>query len=145
LDPYRLPTDVTPIRYELELAPDLDASTFAGTVAITCNVHAPVEEVVLNALELEIDEAYVLDAGGDRLDADVRLDPEAERAFLHLRGATLQTGLATVHLRFRGILNDKLHGFYRSTFTDAEGNQRTIATTQMEATYARMAFPCWDE
>ena len=57
LDPYRLPTDVTPIRYELELAPDLEAATFAGTVGISCNVHAEVTEVVLNALELEIDEA----------------------------------------------------------------------------------------
>ena len=101
--------------------------------------------MVLNALELEIDEAYVLDASGDRLDATVRLDAESERAFLELGGATLQTGLATVHLRFRGILNDKLRGFYRSTFTDEQGDERTIATTQMEATFARMAFPCWDE
>ena len=145
LDPYRLPTDVTPIRYELELAPDLEAATFAGSVGITCNVRAEVSEVVLNALELEIDEAFVLDASGSRLDAAVRLDAESERAFLDLGDATLQTGLATVHLRFRGILNDKLHGFYRSTFTDGDGNERTIATTQMEATFARMAFPCWDE
>ena len=39
LDPYRLPTDVTPRRYALELAPDLDAATFAGTVAIDVEVH----------------------------------------------------------------------------------------------------------
>ena len=141
LDPYRLPTDVTPVRYELELAPDLEAATFAGTVAIAVTVHRPVSEVVLNALELEIDEAYVLDASGERLDATVRLDAESERAFLALSGE-LRDGTATVHARFRGILNDKLHGFYRSTFTDGDGNERTIATTQMEATYARKAFPC---
>ena len=46
---------------------------------------------------------------------------------------------------FTGILNDKLRGFYRSTFTDHHGKQRTIATTQFEATDARRAFPCWDE
>jgi puromycin-sensitive aminopeptidase len=144
LDPYRLPTDVTPVRYELELTPDLDAASFAGSVAISVTVQAPVGEVVLNALELEIDEAWVLDASGERLDADVRLDADSERAFLALTGE-LRPGTASVHLRFRGILNDKLHGFYRSTFTDGEGVQRTIATTQMEATYARKAFPCWDE
>ena len=48
-------------------------------------------------------------------------------------------------IKFRGILNDKLHGFYRSQYTDAAGKTHTIATTQFEATDARRAFPCWDE
>ena len=54
-------------------------------------------------------------------------------------------GPATLHLAFTGILNDKLHGFYRSTFTDDDGVEHVIATTQFEATDARRAFPCWDE
>ena len=44
----------------------------------------------------------------------------AERATLHFP-SELPAGDATLHLRFRGILNDKLVGFYRSTFTDDEG------------------------
>src|SRR5690606_15747608 len=50
-----------------------------------------------------------------------------------------------MHARFTGILNDKLRGFYRSTFTDSSGEEQVIATTQFEATDARRAFPCWDE
>ena len=46
---------------------------------------------------------------------------------------------------FRGRLNDQLRGFYRSTYTDDDGVEHTIATTQFEATDARRAFPCWDE
>jgi puromycin-sensitive aminopeptidase len=57
----------------------------------------------------------------------------------------LPAGEAVVSLRFRGQLNDKLRGFYRSTFTDDDGVERVIATTQFEATDARRAFPCWDE
>jgi puromycin-sensitive aminopeptidase len=38
-----------------------------------------------------------------------------------------------------------LRGFYRSTFTDADGRERVIATTQMQSTDCRRAFPCWDE
>ena len=30
-------------------------------------------------------------------------------------------------LRFTGILNDRLHGFYRSTYKDAGGATRTLA------------------
>src|SRR5207237_1978428 len=41
--------------------------------------------------------------------------------------------------------NDKLRGFYRSTFTDDAGMQHVIGTTQFEAPHARRAFPCWDE
>ncbi len=50
-----------------------------------------------------------------------------------------------LHLEFTGELNDRLRGFYRSTFVDTDGVERTIATTQFESTNARRAFPCWDE
>ncbi len=50
-----------------------------------------------------------------------------------------------LHLRFTGILNDQLHGFYRSTFTADDGVEHVIAVTQFEPADARRAFPCWDE
>ena len=143
-NPYRLPHTVLPSHYALTLEPDLDAATFAGVEAVTVTVAEPTAEVVLNAAEIEIDEAAVELPDGSRLDATVELDTTTERATLRLPSA-LPTGEATVHLRFRGVLNDKLRGFYRSTFTDEAGVERVLATTQMEATDARRAFPCWDE
>src|SRR4051794_1404514 len=116
LDPYRLPTTVTPNRYVLELAPDLAAATFTGGVAIEVDIHEPVDEIVLNALELTIDEASV-EVGDRRMNVEVRLDEATERAFLTLP-ETLAPGPAVVHLTFAGVLNDKLKGFYRSTFKD---------------------------
>jgi puromycin-sensitive aminopeptidase len=142
-DPYRLPRQVLPRRYELTLTPDIPAATFAGEVDVDVVVHAATDEVVLNAIELEIDGAWVT-AGGERLDATVSLDDETERATLALP-RSLEPGDAVVSLRFRGVLNDKLRGFYRSRFTDEAGQERFIATTQFEATDARRAFPCWDE
>jgi puromycin-sensitive aminopeptidase len=99
--------------------------------------------VVLNAIELDIHQAWV-ETNGKRVAATVVLDDEAERATLTLAEA-LPPGDAVVSLRFRGRLNDRLRGFYRSTFTDDTGVERVIATTQFEATDARRAFPCWDE
>jgi puromycin-sensitive aminopeptidase len=112
-------------------------------VEVDVEVAVATREVVLNAIELRIDEAFVT-AGGVRHDARVDLDEESERATLHL-DVELPPGEALVSLRFRGQLNDKLRGFYRSTFTDDAGSERVIATTQFEATDARRAFPCWDE
>ena len=78
------------------------------------------------------------------LTATVTYEEDTERARLALSAAAAP-GDWTLSIGFDGILNDKLRGFYRSTFTDHEGVERTLATTQFEATDARRAFPCWDE
>ncbi len=142
-NPHRLPRTVLPRRYALTLAPDLASATFSGHVDIDVEVAEPTDQVVLNAVELEIDEAWVT-VGTARHEATVSLDEETERATLGL-AEPIPAGEAVVSLRFRGLLNDKLRGFYRSTFVDDEGVERVIATTQFEATDARRAFPCWDE
>jgi puromycin-sensitive aminopeptidase len=142
-NPHRLPRTTVPRRYELRLTPDLDAATFSGEVAVEVEVLEATDVVVLNALELRIDDAWVT-VGDRRLEATAALDAEAERATLSLP-EVVPVGPATVGIRFRGILNDKLRGFYRSTFTDEAGAERVIACTQFEATDARRAFPCWDE
>lgn len=139
-DPYRLPPTVVPRRYELRLEPDLETFTFAGTVKMDVEVLERADEIVLNAAELEI-------AGGDLNGvalAGIEYDDEHERAVLRL-GEPVSPGPARLSLAFTGTLNDQLRGFYRSTFTDDDGNQRVIATTQFESTNARRAFPCWDE
>jgi puromycin-sensitive aminopeptidase len=142
-NPHRLPRDVVPRRYDLTLEPDLAAATFSGRETIAVEVLESTSDVVLNAVEIEIDEA-VATVGGERLVASVALDEATERATLTF-DRPLPSGDVTLDLRFRGVLNDKLVGFYRSTFTDDAGATQVLATTQMEATDARRAFPCWDE
>ena len=142
---YRLPKTVLPERYELSLAPDLSAFTYTGEERVAVQVSEPVREILLNAHEdLEIHKAVLSNATGDRLTGTVTKVPEEERARISLSG-TAAPGAWTLELKFNGILNDKLAGFYRSTYTDADGTQQVIATTQMEAVDARRAFPCWDE
>ena len=144
INPYLLPDGAHPRRYELLLDPDLGAATFTGSVAVELELDGPTSSLVCNALDLTIDRAWATDPSGRRVDAaSIDLDPDAERATF-----TFETELSdttTLHIEFAGELNDRLRGFYRSTFTDATGVERTIATTQFEATDARRAFPCWDE
>lgn len=142
-DPNRLPTTVVPSHYDLRLAPDLDAATFTGTTVATIDVLEDTDEIVLHALDLEIHEAW-LAQGNERLDVTVTFEPATETAVLR-PPSTIEAGAWTLHTTFTGELNDKLVGFYRSTFTDADGETRTIACTQFESTHARRAFPCWDE
>jgi puromycin-sensitive aminopeptidase len=140
---YRLPSTVTPDRYDLTLTPDLSAFTFAGEEWVAVKVHQATAEVVLNALELEIDSASA-ERGGKSLIARVELEPARERAHFHFT-EKLEPGDWKLHIKFRGILNDKLHGFYRSQYVDSAGKSHVAATTQFESTDARRALPCWDE
>src|SRR5208283_763645 len=113
------------------------------TIAI--EVRVATAEIVLNALELEIDEAVAEGAGQKSVRAaKIEPEPARERAHLHFPQA-LAPGAWTLKITYRGILNDKLHGFYRSQYQDPSGKTHTVATTQFESTDARRAFPCWDE
>ena len=142
--PYRLPRHVVPSRYQIRLEPDLAAATFAGSQIVDVQVTEATDTIVLNAIELDIYEAHLRNADEHHVEAVVAYDEDLQRATLTLDEA-IQPGLWQLYCGFTGILNDQLHGFYRSTYTDVDGNEQVIATTQFEATDARRAFPCWDE
>ena len=144
-DPFHLPRNVVPSRYDLTLEPDLAQATFTGSVVIALEVIEPVGVIWLNSAELEIVSAALDDGDGNRVGSpEVELRPDVERLRLGL-DAPAPPGAYRLTLGFEGILNDQLHGFYRSVFKDDDGNEHTIATTQFESTDARRAFPCFDE
>jgi puromycin-sensitive aminopeptidase len=137
LDPYRLPRSIAPDRYRLVLEPDLAGASFRGSVGIDLTVHDDADELLLNAAELEI-----LRVTLDGRSVPYTLDPSTERLVV---AAPVTVGTAVLEIEFTGTLNDKLRGWYRSTFRDADGTEQVIATSQMQTTDCRRAFPCWDE
>lgn len=56
-----------------------------------------------------------------------------------------QASKAQLEIKFTGQLNDKMAGFYRSTFKKPDGSDGVLAVSQMEPTDARRSFPCFDE
>jgi puromycin-sensitive aminopeptidase len=142
--PYRLPTNVIPERYEIRLTPDLSAAHFSGEEKVSIQVHEPVRQIILNAAELQFQAVSVKGPAGLVIRGGALLDSDNEQATLSF-SETIHPGHWELQLSFSGILNDKLHGFYRSTYKDAEGREKLLASTQFESTDARRAFPCWDE
>jgi aminopeptidase N/puromycin-sensitive aminopeptidase len=157
----RLPANVHPEHYSLLLTPDLLTATFRGEETIDVSLDAPSKTITLNAAEITFGEvkAYVLPVTAysygklgsqpialTALEADkhpqtatVTLDAIKQQATFTFP-TELPAGKVTLAIRYTGILNNKLRGFYLS-----KTKLRNYAVTQFEATDARRAFPSFDE
>ncbi|VDM52114.1 unnamed protein product [Angiostrongylus costaricensis] len=60
-------------------------------------------------------------------------------------GAAVTPQTIVLSLEYTGEINDKMRGFYRSSYKDDLNREKFLASTQFESTYARYAFPCFDE
>jgi puromycin-sensitive aminopeptidase len=140
-----LPTDVRPLKYRLTLEPDLEKFTFDGRVSIDVEVVTPTTSVTLNCTEIAIQSCRLTPGDGAAMTPRATTFDESRETVTFEFDSAVPTGRASLDIEFTGELNDKLRGFYRSRYTDSEGRERYLATTQMEATDARRAFPCWDE
>ncbi len=139
-----LPGTVRPTKYIINLQPDMEQSTFSGEETILIQVVESTSEIVLNATELQVESASVIK--DEVILAASRIDYDTSAETLTLRfDKALSPGDSALALTFTGILNDKLRGFYLSRYTGSDGQERSLATTQFEATDARRAIPCWDE
>lgn len=134
----RLPGNVVPEHYILKLTPDLNINRFDGEETINVRVLSPTKSVVLNALNIDIKSA-ALEWNGVRTDAGVSIDAANERVTLETQ-AVVPAGVAKIHIRYSGRLNQELRGLYISN-----ANGRKYVVSQFESVDARTAFPSFDE
>lgn len=143
--PYRLPQSAIPSFYDIRITPDIEGGKhFTGEQKVLIEVHEPVNEIVLNAAEMEITEAVLVDDDGTRMVGKATVDNATERATIRFDGI-VGAGHWELDLKFVGTFNPKLKGFYLSRYKNPAGGDEVIATTKFEPCDARRAFPCWDE
>ncbi|TGO42655.1 hypothetical protein BHYA_0006g00580 [Botrytis hyacinthi] len=141
-----LPANVIPRHYDLTLEPDFKKHTYEGTVIIDLDVADDTTSISLNTLELEIHSTKVT-SGSEAISStpDVSYNEDSQTTKVAFKQTIPKGTKAQIEMKFTGQLNDKMAGFYRSTYKNADGSEGILATTQMEPTDARRAFPCFDE
>ncbi|XP_040011887.1 endoplasmic reticulum aminopeptidase 1b isoform X2 [Xiphias gladius] len=143
-DRMRLPKTISPLHYDLTIHPNLTTLSFTGIVRIELDVHEDTSMIVLHAKEMQISSVRLLAPDGAR-PLQVLECPHFHQLAL-LSDTVLTKGAKyEVQLGFAANLSDSFHGFYKSSYRTSSGEVRVLASTQFEATFARGAFPCFDE
>lgn len=140
-----LPKNVKPLNYKLTLEPNFETFEFDGDVAITLDVLETSSSISLNILEIKIEHAALTVDGSDPIEPVSTEENEDDNTVTFKFDSEFKAGSkAVLSLKYVGILNDKLAGFYRSKYIE-DGKTKYLATTQMEPADARRAFPSFDE
>ncbi|KAL0111090.1 hypothetical protein PUN28_012804 [Cardiocondyla obscurior] len=143
-DAYRLPKTLDPKLYNITLTPNMEQGTFKGQVKINMIARQDTPLITLNSHKLDILQINVIKNGTEIrvLNYTTHITQQLK---IYLSAYVYTNEEIEVMIDFNGLLNDDMNGFYRSSYFDKNGNQHWLATTQFEPTYARQAFPCFDE
>lgn len=137
-----LPRHIKPIHYNIYLEPDLENFTFQGEEEIKIKVSKPTSKIKLHSAEIEIFSVHLVskkDIKAQKIDYDEH-DESVEFVF----DQKIAEGNYSLKIKFAGILNGKMRGFYRSRY-EHKGKTYHMGVTQFESTDARRAFPSFDE
>ncbi|KAI5192044.1 hypothetical protein NEMIN01_1792 [Nematocida minor] len=152
----RLPGDIKPRDYNLEILLKESTSEFTGHVVITADVLKSTDRISLHAKNLNITEVKVSKIDGKGKSEDI---PVAEDTIEKVNGNSNPNSIITINTKermgaetkiaidifYNANVSDDMAGFYKSDATEGEDAAGYIYSTQFEATSARLAFPCWDE
>ncbi len=101
-----------PDSYDLTFTPNLEKATFTGEETIHVRLLKPAKTITLNSAEIEFQEVKIT-AGSFHMVVPVTLDEKSDQATFNVP-VELPARDYFIHIKYTGILNDKLRGFYLS-------------------------------
>uniref|UniRef100_A0A4W6F7S8 Aminopeptidase n=1 Tax=Lates calcarifer TaxID=8187 RepID=A0A4W6F7S8_LATCA len=152
-NPYRLPTALVPVSYNITLWPRLRPDPNTGLYIFTG--HSTVEFECVDETELilihsnklsytKLNNAHIVSGGSAPSIVSSWMQPKTQYLITQLNNKLTQGQKYQLYTEFTGELADDLAGFYRSEYQE-DGVRKIVATSQMHPTHARKVFPCFDE
>ena len=138
--PGRLPKSVAPLAYEIEITPLPEKLEILGHETIQLQVLKSTDRIQLNSLNQKISDVLV---DGKSVKSVVTQNQQQLTTFLLVK--PLNTGTHTLTFSYTGKIETAPIGLFLQHYQDKSGQDRTLLSTQFEATDARRMFPCWDE
>ncbi|CAL7933658.1 unnamed protein product [Xylocopa violacea] len=157
---HRLPSEVVPVSYHLELEPFIGNDKFRGRVrinvtwtdtsdTITLSVHPELDVSKYNvritepSFEERLKGLPLMDVNVARVN---RPDSRKPWYTIHLEQMLKEGSTCEVDMSFTGNLTtNKTTGLFKSEYTDASGNKHPFVATNLRLDHAQSVFPCMDE
>ncbi|NXX84708.1 AMPQ Aminopeptidase, partial [Urocolius indicus] len=150
----RLPRHLQPLHYDLELWPRVRPGqagpfAFVGRVNITVLCRQDTAAAVLHSSGLRSRGAAAVrgplsEPGAAVEVARLRQEEAGEVAVLELRGRLRSGRRYVLQLGFQGRLREDPDGLFLTRYSD-QGRSSMLIASQLEPTYARTVYPCFDE
>src|SRR3972149_880111 len=119
---HRLPAHFKPNRYKIMLHPDLEKFTFRGEETISFNLTKSESKITLHVHEVKIGRVLLRSQGKGIKPAKIKYDPKSESVVFEF-DKKIPRGRGELDIHFKGILNDKMRGFYKSKY-ELRGRRR---------------------
>lgn len=130
----RLPVDIFPVHYRLELRPVLNPDfRFFGEVDVVFVCKNPVRSMTLHMKDLALNESLIAFSAEEGSDAPKLLNWKEDRVrqflIFNFKKELVPGVKYNASLKFSGKLNDELRGFYRSKY-ERDGTTRYFCFVQ---------------
>ncbi|KAH8382802.1 hypothetical protein KR009_005332 [Drosophila setifemur] len=159
LSDYRLAEHISPVNYNITLKPYLletDGAkrfTFDGEVFIEIVPKEATSSVHLHSKNLtySVSHFWLKPAAGVAAPAATNFNAvnvtDTDTDIVKLTTPTALTANVSyiLHFVYTGLMEDDMHGFYRSSYVDDNNVTKWLGSTQFQTNHARRAFPSFDE
>lgn len=143
--PGNLSKDVVPSHYRLSFDLDPTKDRFSGTATITIRIARATTSFAIHAHELTAGRAVLTAANGQARPLSVQPGKLLQSWQLAAAdGSPFEAGEYLLRIEYTGKVQATGSGLFRVPYT-ARGRPAVMLATQLEAVFARMVFPCFDE
>lgn len=144
----RLPKNVRPVKYNLLIYPKIDVGLFHGDIMIDINVSSPTRFILVHQTNLNIEHTKLTSKNETSTGSPIIEKTwafENNHYWIIETTEKLQPGDYELYMSFKGTLGNGTIGLYKTTYTNPLKEQCSTVLSYFEPTYARCAFPCFDE